>query len=148
MTSAQVVRLETCDQQVTGVSSQTAAASMHAACRFSDPREDLHRMVEDPALADRTPIKGWKAQPVHDGYESKLDLVIDGLPVYNLEDRLRRAVGDSDLHTPTTVIAPTPSDLEEALPRAQGEDRKSTKSSINIPPISTVRCNSMRLSMY
>ena len=84
-------------------------------------------MVEDPALADRTPIKGWKAQPVHDGYESKLDLVIDGLPVYKFEDRLRRAVGDSDLHTPTTVIAPTPSDLEEAHQRRSEGDRNSTK---------------------
>ena len=117
--------------------------------RFQRPSKIFTEWLNDPALADRTPIKGWKAQPVHDGYESKLDLVIDGLPVYKFEDRLRRAVGDSDLHTPTTVIAPTPSDLEEAHQRrSEGRSQLDQASLSTFRPISTVRCNSMRLSMY
>lgn len=135
LTSAQVVRLETCDQQVTGVS-LADGRRIDARCVLvsSDPQKIFTEWLNDPALADRTPIKGWKAQPVHDGYESKLDLVIDGLPVYKFEDRLRRSVGDSDLHTPTTVIAPTPSDLEEAHQRrSEGEIATRPSLLINIP---------------
>ena len=135
LTSAQVVRLETCDQQVTGVS-LADGRRIDARCVLvsSDPQKIFTEWLEDPALADRTSIKGWKAQPVHDGYESKLDLVIDGLPVYKFEDRLRRAVGDSDLHTPTTVIAPTPSDLEEAHQRrSAGQVATRPSLLINIP---------------
>ena len=46
LTSARVVRLETCDQHVTSVCWQMAAALMHVACSFPATLEDLHGMVE------------------------------------------------------------------------------------------------------
>ena len=134
LTSAQVVRLETCNQQVTGVS-LADGRRIDARCVLvsSDPQKIFTEWLNDPALADRTPIKGGKRSSSR-WLRIKLDLVIDGLPVYKFEDRLRRAVGDSDLHTPTTVIAPTPSDLEEAHQRrSEGEIATRPSLLINIP---------------
>ena len=100
----------------------------------NDPQQIFNEWIHG-STADANPaVERWRAQPVHDGYESKLDLVIDGLPVYKFEERLRKHIGDSDLHTPTTVVSPTPADLDEAHSRRQQgaiADRPSLL--INIP---------------
>jgi len=135
LTSARVVRLETFNQQVTGVS-LADGRRLDAPCVLvsCDPRRIFTEWLDGPSRADHKMIEGWRSQPAHDGYESKLDLVIDGLPVYRFEEHLRRVVGDRDLHAPTTVIAPSPADLEEAHQRrCVGEVATRPSLLINIP---------------
>ena len=130
-----VVKLHVQGDQVTGVQ-LSDGRSIHAkrVLASNDPRQIFEGWLDDSPTEARPAVDLWRSQPVHDGYESKLDVVIDGLPVYRFEERLRNFVGSADLHTPTTVIAPSPDDLEEAHQRRKvGRIADQPSMLLNIP---------------
>ena len=115
ISGSRVVKLHTNAHRVNGVElADGRKISTEHVLASNDPQQIFTQWLKGSDVEDAGPVSRWRTQPVHDGYESKLDLVIDGLPVYRFEERLRSHVGQSDLHTPTTVISPSPDDLEEA----------------------------------
>lgn len=135
ITASRVTKLVTKHQRVHGV--QLADGRVITAPHVlvsSDPQQIFTQWLDGSAVTNSPKVEQWQQQDAHDGYESKLDVVLEGLPVYKFERRLRDVVGDADLHTPTTVVSPSPSDLEEAHQRrfeARVADRPSLL--INIP---------------
>ncbi|MDB0005926.1 NAD(P)/FAD-dependent oxidoreductase [Ilumatobacteraceae bacterium] len=82
-----------------------------AAC---DPQRVFHEWIDDTSGVSKT-VERWRALPTHDGYESKLDVVLQQRPVFRHEARLTELLGRAiDVHSPTTVIAPSPNDLAQA----------------------------------
>jgi len=87
------------------------AGAVVTAC---DPRAVLVDLMDaDHPKAGR--LQGrWRRQPVHEGYESKIDAVIDALPRYDrVTDGFREAAGGEADGT-TWVIAPTVDEMRAA----------------------------------
>lgn len=130
-----VVKLLTSQQRITGVTLSDGRV-IHAkhVLASNDPQQIFSEWLADSHIQRVPALDRWRAQPIHDGYESKLDLVLDGLPTYKFEEDLRKHVGESDLHTPTTVLCPSPSDLEQAHQRRElGTVADRPSMLINIP---------------
>ena len=72
-----------------------AARVVVSAC---DPHSTFLRWLRHPPAAADDLLRRWRAIPTADGYESKLDVVVDAVPALRGVDR---SLG------PTTVIAPT-----------------------------------------
>jgi phytoene dehydrogenase-like protein len=90
-----------------------------AAC---DPQRVFTDWLSDVPEAARTQVDEWRERPEVDGYESKLDMVVTGLPEIRWHRELVDIVGDVDLLGPTTVVSPSPDGLREAHRlRASGE---------------------------
>jgi len=90
-----------------------------AAC---DPAVVLTEWLEgEPPESLRSLANRYRTQPRPQGYESKVDAVMDGVPVPRSTDALRSALADFDPVGHTTVVSPHPADLAEAhLRRADG----------------------------
>ncbi len=109
--------------RVTGVDlddgSRVACDLVVAAC---DPQRVFTDWLSDVPEAARTQVDEWRERPEVDGYESKLDMVVTGLPEMRWHRELVDIVGDVDLLGPTTVVSPSPDGLREAHRlRASGE---------------------------
>ncbi len=104
-----------------------------AAC---DPqRVFLDWLDEIPAAAKRA-VKTWQDQPVHEGYESKIDAVLSAVPTYAHEDQIHQRWPGLDLVSPTTVISPTPEQLAVAHgKRAQGLVDDEPTLLVNVPSV-------------
>jgi phytoene dehydrogenase-like protein len=71
-----------------------------------DPHATFLQWLRDPPPAARRLVDRWRATPVHAGYESKVDAVVDRLPAYRqLDDVTAASLGVHQL-APTTVVAP------------------------------------------
>lgn len=101
-TASRVTEICCTDGRVNGVRIQTgdgeaqfvSAANIVSAC---NPHDTFLRWLKQPPAAAADLVRRWTSIPHADGYESKLDVVLDAVP------RLR----DSDRSLgPTTVIAP------------------------------------------
>ena len=143
ITSRMVEQLVTDSGGVCGVclddGSTITARAVVAAC---DPQRVFVDWLDDPTgeqdwpSAAREEIGHWRSQPVHDGYESKIDAVISSLPSYHHADQLREVVGEADLWSPTTVIHPTPEGLADAHRRRTTGDVASLPTMLlNIPSV-------------
>ena len=108
--------------------------SVIAAC---DPQRVFHDWLESDLAPHRSEINRWRSLPVHDGYESKLDVVLSQRPVFRHEKRLAETLGrDIDVHSPTTVVAPSPDDLEQAHQRrSNGEVADRPTLLVNLPTV-------------
>ncbi len=83
-----------------------------AAC---DPAAVLTEWLEgEPPESLRLLADRYRAQQRPQGYESKVDAVMEGVPVPRAADALRSALSDFDPVGHTTVVSPDPSDLAEA----------------------------------
>ncbi len=112
---ARVARLVTDDRRARAVElvggEVIEARSVVTAC---DPRSVLVELMDGRhpkagRLQDR-----WRSQTVHEGYESKIDAVVDALPRYRaVTDRFRAAVG-GEAHGTTWAIAPTIDEMRAA----------------------------------
>jgi phytoene dehydrogenase-like protein len=87
-----------------------------AAC---DPQRVFVDWVDDPPPAARALVERWRAQPVHDGYESKVDAVIGELPRYRAAAEYEARRPGSSFLEPTLIVSPSPAQLE--LAHAQRE---------------------------
>ena len=99
---------------------------------------DPHRVFVDwldgvPPSARRA-VDRWRARPVSDGYESKVDGVVRGTPTWADDDPLLDAAGDADLLGPTTLISPSPDDVADAHRlRERGEVHPRPSMMVNLP---------------
>jgi phytoene dehydrogenase-like protein len=110
-----VERLLVRDGAVVGVrltdGTELRARRIVAAC---DPQRVLVDWLDAvPAGAQRL-VDRYRAMPVHEGYESKVDAVLTGLPTYRDAALVDALVPGADDLAPTTVIAPSPAELAEA----------------------------------
>jgi phytoene dehydrogenase-like protein len=79
-----------------------------------DPHTTFLSWLRNPPAVAREVVRHWRRTPSADGYESKLDAVIDTLPRYNAVDA---SVADRlgfDPLVPTTLIAPSLDEMHRA----------------------------------
>jgi phytoene dehydrogenase-like protein len=79
-----------------------------------DPRHTFLCWLHDPPPVARHLVERWRGKPEHEGYESKLDLVIRTLPTYpQLDPALPQRLGFEPLDA-TAIIAPAVEELASA----------------------------------
>ena len=125
------------DGTVTGVrlrgDVELRAGAVVAAC---DPQRVFVDWVDEPPAAAKRLVDRWRSQPVHDGYESKVDAVLSGLPRYRAADVVSALVPGADMLAPTTVVAPSPEQLAEAhVLRKQGLVATHPTLLVNVPTV-------------
>ncbi len=113
-----VEKLLVTDGRVAGVrlddGTELSSPMVVAAC---DPKRVLVDWVDEPPAAARRLVDRWRQQPVHDGYESKIDAVARIRPRYAVADRLTERHPGLELLGPTAFISPSPEDLAQAHQR-------------------------------
>lgn len=89
----------------TATGEEVRAPTIVVAC---DPRAAILQWLGDPPEPARSFVEAWRARPTVDGYESKIDAVVDELPRYRgMDDRLLGAVGVDEPLLATSYVAPT-----------------------------------------
>lgn len=110
-----VSRLLVQDEAIIGVELSDGevveAPAIVAAC---DPQRVFVDWLDEVPSGARKLVDGYRSRPVLDGYESKVDAVIDGLPRYRGSDRLAEVYGDLNPLSATSSVSPSPDDLAEA----------------------------------
>lgn len=100
------------DGVVTGVrladATELTATAVVAAC---DPHRVYVDWVGDPPPAARRQVARWRARPVQEGYESKIDAVLSGRPTLRAGTVLGDRNPGLDVMNPTMVVLPTPEQL-------------------------------------
>ncbi|MCU4183176.1 NAD(P)/FAD-dependent oxidoreductase [Acidiferrimicrobium sp. IK] len=72
----------------------------------ADPRQALVGWLTGAPPAAHRMLARWAARSHQEGYESKLDAVVDAPPRYPADDRFRAALGLADRGGETTIITP------------------------------------------
>lgn len=86
-----------------------------------DPRAALVDLLEDPPPAADAIVQRWRSRDGGEGYESKIDAVIDVLPrPRGLTDAYLAAVGVDDPLVATMVVTPTLAQITTAAETARG----------------------------
>lgn len=115
MCGAFVERLLISDGHVHGVrltdGTELRSSVVVAAC---DPQRVFVDWVDEPPAAAKRMIERWRALPVSDGYESKVDGVIATLPRYRAIESLEAQNPNVDFMESTMVISPSPDQLKAA----------------------------------
>ena len=110
-----VERLLVRDGTVEGVAltdgTRLEAPVVVAAC---DPQRVFLDWLDETPAAARRLVERWRARPVFDGYESKVDAVVRDLPVHGGTEALADRHPGVDLLGPTTVVSPSRAELGEA----------------------------------
>ncbi|HWI73389.1 MAG TPA: NAD(P)/FAD-dependent oxidoreductase [Baekduia sp.] len=108
-TGVRVVAI-TCDGgRATGVrlADGTRVDATRAVVSAGDPRRALVELLHAPPAAARDLVERWRTRPVREGYESKVDAVIDVLPrPRGLDPEHLTTLGVDDVLNATMVIAP------------------------------------------
>ena len=111
--------------------SEIETSTVIAAC---DPQRVLVDWIDEPPAAARSLVADWRARPVSDGYESKLDAVLSDMPRFAGVDSLAAAYPDVDLFGPTATVCPSPEQLDAAhADRAAGRVADKPTLLINVP---------------
>lgn len=134
---SRVERLLVADGGVTGVQlddgTRLAAPHVVAAC---DPQRVFVDWMDVVPPAARRLVDQWRNRPVHDGYESKLDVVLDSLPRWRDSEGLERLVDGAELLGPTTLVNPSPDEVAEAHRlRAEGRVHPHPSLMVNVPSV-------------
>jgi phytoene dehydrogenase-like protein len=80
-----------------------------------DPRETFVRWLRDPPAAAGALVERWRAKPVEEGYESKIDAVITELPRFrSVNPRHFEQLGVLEPTVGTTIVSPTLDDIAAA----------------------------------
>jgi phytoene dehydrogenase-like protein len=104
-----------------------------AAC---DPRRVFVDWLDGVPTKARDLIDDWRRRPVSDGYESKIDAVLTGLPEWQGTSDLAGLVGGADLLGPTTLISPSPEQIAEAARlREDGRVHPLPSMMVNVPSV-------------
>lgn len=134
---SRVARLVVRDGAVVGVrlddGTEIGAGRVVAAC---DPQRVFVDWFDAvPPKAQRL-VDEWRARPVHDGYESKVDVVLAGLPRWRGSDELADLIGGADLLAPTTLVNPSPEQVAEAHRiREEGRVHSHPSMMVNVPTV-------------
>ena len=132
-----VDRLLVADGAVRGVrltdGAELTAGTVVAAC---DPQRVFVDWLDGvPPKAQRV-VDAWRARPVHDGYESKLDVVLAELPRWAASDGLDTITGGADLLAPTTLISQSPEQHREMVAlRDAGRVHDQPCFMVNVPSV-------------
>lgn len=109
------------------------AGRVVAAC---DPQRVFVDWLDSVPPAAQRMVDRWRDRPVHDGYESKVDVVLGALPRWKGTDELASLVGGADLLGPTTLVNPSPDDVAEAhRMREQGVVHPTPSMMVNVPSV-------------
>lgn len=134
---SRVTRLLVRDGEISGVrlddGTELGSGRVVAAC---DPQRVFVDWLDTvPPKAQRL-VDRWRARPVQDGYESKVDVVLGGLPTWRGSEGLSALVGGADLLAPTTLINPSPDEIAEAHRlRERGLVHPSPSMMVNVPSV-------------
>jgi len=109
------------------------ATAVIAAC---DPHRVMVDWIDDPPPAARRLVRRWRSRATQDGYESKVDAVLTGLPKFRVSSELEAMAPGSDFHSPTSFICPSPAQLREAHHRRPlGRVAEHPTMLVNIPSV-------------
>ena len=112
---SRVERLLVRDGAVVGVrlddGTELNGRSVVAAC---DPQRVFVDWLDEPPAVARRLAERWRERPVLDGYESKVDGVLVGLPRWRATEAMSSIAPGADLLAPTTVVSPSPAQIAEA----------------------------------
>ncbi len=109
------------------------APTIVAAC---DPQRVFVDWIDNPPPAAGKLVQQWRERPVHDGYESKIDAVLDSLPTPQFASSVAERHPGLDLLGPTTVVSPSPDQLAEAHRlRAEGLVASHPTFLVNMPSV-------------
>lgn len=98
-----------------------------------DPQRVFIDWLDGVPPAARRAVDRWRARPVSDGYESKVDAVVRGGPNWR-DDAAAAVARGADLLGPTTVISPDPDEVAEAHRlRPRGEVHARPSMMVNLP---------------
>src|SRR5690606_38467894 len=134
---SRVDRLVVRDGVVVGVrlddGTEIAAGRVVAAC---DPQRVFVDWLDSVPPKAQKLVDAWRARPVHDGYESKIDVVLDGLPTWRGSEEVTALVGGADQLAPTTLVNPSPDQIAEAHRlRADGCVHAHPSMMVNVPSV-------------
>jgi phytoene dehydrogenase-like protein len=100
-----------------------------------DPLTTFLSWLRDPPAAAGEVVRRWRLAAPGDGYESKLDAVIDALPRHGALATLAERL-DFDPLVPTTVVAPSLDDMHRAhVSMSQGRVAERPIFLVNIPSV-------------
>lgn len=104
-----------------------------AAC---DPHRVFVDWIDEPPAAAKRLVKRWRTRPTMEGYESKIDAVINTRPRYRSSDVLEARHPGIDLLGPTATISPNPEALADAQ-AGRGEGRVASQPTLltNVPSV-------------
>ncbi len=104
-----------------------------AAC---DPQRVFVDWLDSVPSGARRVVDRYRAMPVHEGYESKVDAVLSGLPTYRDSALVDALVPGADSLAPTTVVAPSPEQLARAHDlRDNGRVAQHPTFLVNVPTV-------------
>jgi phytoene dehydrogenase-like protein len=104
-----------------------------AAC---DPQRVFVDWVGDAPPAAKRLVERWRARPVQDGYESKIDGVLSALPRYHAGSSIEANFPGLDTLGPTTVVSPSPDQLLAAHEgRSNGQVAAQPTLLVNVPSV-------------
>ena len=136
-TGAVVSRLLVSDGAVQGVEltngERLTAPTVVTAC---DPNRVMIDWLDDVPAAARKTVKRYREQPLHEGYESKIDAVVgDRAELVGME-ALQTHFPTTDMLEPTAVVSPTYDELAEAHRlRAEGRVAENPTILMNMPSV-------------
>lgn len=136
-TDSRVAQLLVNDGQVGGVEltdgTVIEASAVVAAC---DPHRVFVDWVGEVPAGARRMVRRWQGREVHDGYESKIDAVLETLPRYRFAEAIEAACPGVDVLEPTIVVSPSPDDLTDAhAGRDEGRVAARPTMLVNIPSV-------------
>lgn len=135
--NSRVERLVVADGRVHAVrlddGSELRATAVVAAC---DPQRVFVDWIDETPPAARRLINRWRAAPVPDGYESKVDAVIPGPPRFLAADALAAHSPEVNFADSTMVISPSPEQLTAAhAERSRGRVGELPTMLVNAPSV-------------
>ena len=112
---------------------ELTASMVVAAC---DPRRVLVDWIDEPPPIAKRLTDRWRSEPAPDGYESKIDAVLNERPSVAALDPVVYRFCEVDVLTPTAVVSPSPSELAEGH-RLRAEGRVAARPTllVNSPSV-------------
>jgi phytoene dehydrogenase-like protein len=102
----------------------------------ADPRTLFVEWLTNPPAAASATVKRWRASTAADGYESKIDAVIDVLPEYQqFTESMANALGIDRLAPTTYVASPLPAMHQAWMDNALGRVAERPIMFANIPSV-------------
>jgi phytoene dehydrogenase-like protein len=136
-TSAIVTKLLVKDDAVAGVEltngERLSAGIVVTAC---DPNQVMLEWLDEMPAAARKTQKRYRDQPIHDGYESKIDAVIGDRSALMGMEALQERFPTTDMLEPTVIVSPSLDELAAAHKlRADGRVAENPTILMNIPSV-------------
>ncbi|MEE9413658.1 MAG: NAD(P)/FAD-dependent oxidoreductase [Acidimicrobiales bacterium] len=135
--AARVDSLVVRDGQIRGVrltdGTELRSNVVVAAC---DPQRVFVDWIDSAPPAARRLVDRWRAQPVGDGYESKIDAVLSERPRYRSTDLVSERFPGIDIFEPTTIVSPSRDALADAhTGRSAGRVAAEPTLLVNVPSV-------------